>query len=145
MANIRSEADLRRFVVGIPSYHWTMLESHDVGVGVPDVVGYKHALDLWLELKTEPNLRKTQYLWMKKRLKHRGNASGGCWVVWYHKEKFYLISMENAVELADNADIEKAETILSNHFTSTEISWLQHRLRVLPAFSIRFELIEKAI
>ncbi|MGY8939783.1 MAG: hypothetical protein ACKVK4_07350 [Flavobacteriales bacterium] len=63
---------------------------------------------------------------------------------WISHESMNSPLMEKAVELADNGDIEKAETILSNHFTSTEISWLQHRFRVLPAFSIRFELIEKA-
>ncbi|HHC81026.1 MAG TPA: hypothetical protein ENK46_14180, partial [Flavobacteriia bacterium] len=63
---------------------------------------------------------------------------------WISHESMNSSLMEKAVELADNGDIEKAETILSNHFTSTEISWLQHRFRVLPAFSIRFELIEKA-
>ena len=63
---------------------------------------------------------------------------------WISHESMNSPLMEKAVELADNGDIEKAEIILSNHFTSTEISWLQHRFRVLPAFSIRFELIEKA-
>lgn len=63
---------------------------------------------------------------------------------WISHESMNSPLMEKAVELADNGNIQKAETILSNHFTSTEISWLQHRFRVLPAFSIRFELIEKA-
>lgn len=63
---------------------------------------------------------------------------------WISHESMNSPLMEKAVELADNGDIEKAELILSEHFTSTEISWLQHRFRVLPAFSIRFELIEKA-
>lgn len=63
---------------------------------------------------------------------------------WISHESMNSPLMERAVELADNKDIAKAESILANHFTSTEISWLQHRFRVLPAFSIRFELIEKA-
>lgn len=63
---------------------------------------------------------------------------------WISHESMNSPLMEKAVELADNNDISGAETILANHFTSTEISWLQHRFRVLPAFSIRFELIEKA-
>ncbi|EZH73664.1 hypothetical protein ATO12_17155 [Aquimarina atlantica] len=63
---------------------------------------------------------------------------------WISYESMNSPLMEKAVELADNGDIEKAESILSEHFTSTEINWLQHRFRVLPAFSIRFELIEKA-
>lgn len=63
---------------------------------------------------------------------------------WISHESMNSPLMEKAVSLADNGDIEKAELILSDHFTSTEISWLQHRFRVLPAFSIRFELIEKA-
>lgn len=63
---------------------------------------------------------------------------------WIAHESMNSPLMEKAVELADNGNIDKAETILSNHYTSTEINWLQHRFRVLPAFSIRFELIEKA-
>jgi hypothetical protein len=63
---------------------------------------------------------------------------------WISHESMNSQLMEKAVELADNKDIVKAESILANHFTSTEISWLQHRFRVLPSFSIRFELIEKA-
>lgn len=63
---------------------------------------------------------------------------------WISHESMNSPLMEKAVELADNNDISGAETILANHFTSTEISWLQHRFRVSPEFSIRFELIEKA-
>jgi hypothetical protein len=63
---------------------------------------------------------------------------------WISHESMNSPLMEKAVELADNKNITGAETILANHFTSTEINWLQHRFRVLPAFSIRFELIEKA-
>lgn len=63
---------------------------------------------------------------------------------WIAHESMNSPLMEKAVELADNGNIDKAEEVLSNHFTSTEINWLQHRFRVLPAFSIRFELIEKA-
>lgn len=63
---------------------------------------------------------------------------------WISHESMNSPLMEKAVELADIGKIVKAEEILSDHFTSTEISWLQHRFRVLPAFSIRFELIEKA-
>lgn len=63
---------------------------------------------------------------------------------WIAHESMNSPLMEKAVELADDGNIDKAETILSNHFTSTEINWLQQRFRVLPAFSIRFKLIEKA-
>ncbi len=63
---------------------------------------------------------------------------------WISHESMNSPLMEKAVKLADIGKIVKAEEILSDHFTSTEIRWLQHRFRVLPAFSIRFELIEKA-
>lgn len=63
---------------------------------------------------------------------------------WISHESMNSPLMEKAVELANNNDIESAEIILANHFTSTEINWLQNRFRVLPAFSVRFELIEKA-
>ena len=63
---------------------------------------------------------------------------------WISHESMNSTLIEKAVELADNNEIAVAESILANHFTSTEISLLQHRFRVLPAFSIRFELIENA-
>ena len=63
---------------------------------------------------------------------------------WISHESMNSSLMEKAVELANSNDIENAEIILANHFTSTEINWLQNRFKVLPAFSIRFELIEKA-
>lgn len=63
---------------------------------------------------------------------------------WIAHESINSPLMEKAVELADNGEIQKAEDILSDHFTSTQINWLQHRFKVLPEFSIRFNLIKKA-
>lgn len=63
---------------------------------------------------------------------------------WIAHESMNSPLMEKAVELAEGGDIESAENILSDHFTSTEIKWLHHRFKVLPEFSIRFNLIRKA-
>lgn len=63
---------------------------------------------------------------------------------WIAHESMNSTLIEKAVDLAEGGQKEKAEKILAEHFTSTEINWLQHRFRVLPAFSIRFELIEQA-
>lgn len=63
---------------------------------------------------------------------------------WIAHESMNPQLMEKTVTLADEGNIDEAERILSNHFTSTEIRWLKNRFRVLPAFSKRFELIEKA-
>ncbi|NHF60356.1 hypothetical protein FK220_013460 [Flavobacteriaceae bacterium TP-CH-4] len=63
---------------------------------------------------------------------------------WIAHESMNSTLMEKAVNLAESGQKKIAEEVLSNHFTSTEIKWLQHRFRVLPAFSIRFELIEQA-
>jgi hypothetical protein len=63
---------------------------------------------------------------------------------WIAHESMNSTLIEKAVDLAESGQNTKAEKILSEHFTSTEIKWLQHRFRVLPAFSIRFELIEQA-
>ncbi len=63
---------------------------------------------------------------------------------WISHESMNSPLMEKAVKLADKDDIQKAEDILSDHFTSTQINWLQHRFKVLPEFSIRFNLIKRA-
>ncbi|QWX85601.1 hypothetical protein H0I23_08160 [Cellulophaga sp. HaHaR_3_176] len=63
---------------------------------------------------------------------------------WIAHESMNSTLIEKAVDLAESGQKENAEIILAEHFTSTEIKWLQHRFRVLPAFSIRFELIEQA-
>lgn len=63
---------------------------------------------------------------------------------WIAHESMNPTLLEKAVDLAESGQKEKAEKILSEYFTSTEINWLQHRFRVLPAFSIRLDLIEKA-
>jgi hypothetical protein len=63
---------------------------------------------------------------------------------WIAHESMNSTLIEKAVDLAESGKKQKAEKILSEHFTSTEIQWLQHRFRVLPAFSIRFPLIEQA-
>ena len=63
---------------------------------------------------------------------------------WIAHESMSFPLMEKAVELGGNGEIEKAENILSDHYTSTEIKWLHHRFKVLPEFSIRFNLIQKA-
>ncbi|PQB07293.1 hypothetical protein BST83_09100 [Polaribacter filamentus] len=63
---------------------------------------------------------------------------------WISHESMNSPLMEKAVELAENGEIEKAEKILSEHFTSSEIKWLQNRFRVLPEFSVRFDIIQKA-
>lgn len=63
---------------------------------------------------------------------------------WIAHESMNSTLIEKAVDLAESGEKEKAKKILSEHFTSTEIKWLQHRFRVLPAFSIRFELIKQA-
>lgn len=63
---------------------------------------------------------------------------------WIAHESMNSPLMEKAVEFAENGDIDKAENILSDHFTSTEIKWLHHRFKVLPEFSVRFNLIQKA-
>jgi len=48
------------------------------------------------------------------------------------------------MEFAAQGDIQKGEDILSNYFTSSEINWLLNRFRVLPEFSIRYNLITTA-
>jgi len=63
---------------------------------------------------------------------------------WISHESMNSLLMERAVDLANKGDIDKAEGILANYFTSAEIQWLKHRLKAFPTFSIRFELIEKA-
>jgi hypothetical protein len=63
---------------------------------------------------------------------------------WIAHESMSFPTMEKALELAENGNKEKAEILLANHFTSTEIKWLRHRFKVLPQFSIRYNLIERA-
>jgi hypothetical protein len=63
---------------------------------------------------------------------------------WIAHESMNTPIMEQAIDLAEQGDFKKGEEILSNYFTSPDINWLLNRFRVLPEFSIRYNLIENA-
>ncbi|TRW23631.1 hypothetical protein FMM05_13300 [Flavobacterium zepuense] len=63
---------------------------------------------------------------------------------WIAHESMNIPVMENAIEFADQGDVKKSEEILSDYFTSSEINWLLNRFRLLPEFSIRYDLIKTA-
>ena len=63
---------------------------------------------------------------------------------WIAHESMNTPIMEQAIDLAEQGDLAKGEEILSNHFTSPDINWLLNRFRVLPEFSIRYDLIKNA-
>jgi len=63
---------------------------------------------------------------------------------WIAHESMNTPIMEQAIDLAEQGDLVKAEEILSNHFTSPDINWLLNRFKVLPEFSIRYNLIKNA-
>lgn len=63
---------------------------------------------------------------------------------WIAHESMNTPLMDKSVELAEKGEIKNAENLLADHFTSTEINWLQHRFKVRSEFRIRYDLIEKA-
>lgn len=63
---------------------------------------------------------------------------------WIAHESMNSPLMDKSVKLAENGELTKAENLLADHFTSTEINWLQHRFKVRSEFRIRYDLIEIA-
>lgn len=63
---------------------------------------------------------------------------------WIAHESMNMPIMEEAVELGSQKKFERAEDVLSNHFTSPDINWLLNRFQILPEFSIRYSLITTA-
>jgi len=98
MQNIRCEDDLRKLILGKLSnsrWHWQPVENIEVGAGTPDLNGcYVYGIEVWLELKVEPKLRKSQYIWMKKAARVGRNV----WVAWWDNGNIYLIKGEDAVK-----------------------------------------------
>ena len=118
MQNIHCEADFRKELVKIPSLHWTCIENHDIGAGTPDVIGCRNHYHFWFELKVEPSLRKSQYIWMSKYVEY----SQSCWVLWLHEDILYAIPADQVV-------------LRTLHLTSSVKKWMAASRRAFNNWS----------
>jgi|14BtaG_2_1085337.scaffolds.fasta_scaffold00263_30 hypothetical protein len=85
MENIRSEGNLSKFIVDKclnATVHVSRVESPETSAGIPDLSIAFDMKESWLELKTAPKMRLTQYIWIRDAVFHGRNV----WVVWYDED-----------------------------------------------------------